>query len=1062
MSFIHWIHIVKCQFKIGRGFAWGMTLMLLSGLPMVAQVSTAHLTAEVVDSTSAHIAGASVRLTNILTGAEERSNTNRQGMFSFPGTLPGTYSLEIECVGFSTVQFTGLVLNVGDNKSYLIKMKVGGVAESITIDASGMTPNSTEAAVSTVVDHSFVANTPLNGRSFQDLISMTPGVSSQTPQAFGAPSGAQGDFSVNGQNPNRNAYSIDGVSADLGVEVPLGHQKFVSSGTLAGTTAIGTTQSLVSIDALQEFRVLTSNYSTEYGRTSGGQFALLTRSGTEHYHGSLYAYDRHSYVDAEDWYLRYYKARDRYPYQQQDFGGTFGGPATVPGVLTRRDKTFFFLSYEGVLVKNPIAPLILFSPSNNEHAPMPVRKLLWLLSSGTVIAVPVANADMTAGINKQSALPGAANSSSARIDHIFSPHLSSFIRYQAAPSRVRSNLGTYMTSRYLDQDTLTLGFTARLTPAVVDEFRLGYGSASSRLNSRQIGYAGYPSGDINSLLGIPSRQAVSADFFLHYAGAGDAEVKSDSASGNLHQWNLHNTLFLQKSHHLVMIGLDGRNFVSTVHPPELTVEADFFSSQAVMSNSASALSITRTLPASPAFHQYAAFLQDEWHAAKSITVSAGLRWDVAPAPHGSHGADAYTALGDVARPSTLSLAPRGTPLWNTGWFDLAPRVGAAWLANPHAGRELVIRAGGGVYFDASNRSAIPAFSALGFSSTLSVQDAPVPVTEALLVQSTQSTQVGAPYTHALVYAFPRHLAMPYSLQWNLAVEQAIGKSQTITTSYIGSSGRRMQKELRSDVSSSNANFGEVVSISSGFTSSYNATQLKYQRAMAHGLQALVSYTWSHTLDYGSPDSAWAPTYGNSDYDLRHHFEGAGSWSQPPTAFHGIWKQLCARWGIDARFSARSAFPFSPLGNIHADPATGNRYFSGVDLVPGRPLYLYGAQYAGGRVANGGPFASSPAFTLPAATAAGNAPRNILRGYGNYQINIALRHNFELRDKVFLQMRGEAYNILNHPVLGYIDPSLTNALFGHSTLMLNQSFGPSGSLYQPGGPRTLQLSMRLNF
>jgi len=134
----------------------------------------------------------------------------------------------------------------------------------------------------------------------------------------------------------------------------------------------------------------------------------------------------------------------------------------------------------------------------------------------------------------------------------------------------------------------------------------------------------------------------------------------------------------------------------------------------------------------------------------------------------------------------------------------------------------------------------------------------------------------------------------------------------------------------------------------------------------------------------------------------------------------------------------------------------------VNWNPNQPLYLYGSQYPGGRMLNGGPYASNPAFVLPAMGSAGNAPRNMARGFGDNQINVALRREIPLGDRFRIQLRGEAYNLFNHPDFGYVDSSLTDALFGQSTLMLNQSFGPSGSLYEPGGPRSLQISFRLQF
>src|SRR5882757_5384315 len=320
-----------------------------SGIRVSAQVSTATVAGVVQDSSKASIPGASVRLINTQTGAENDATTSHDGGFVLPGVIPGAYTLQIERQGFATTQLRGLLLNVGDNRDLLIRMKVGAVAESVTVDASGLTLNSTDGAVSTVVDRKLAEAVPLNGRNFQDLISMTPGIVTQNPQAAGQRSETQGDFSVNGQRPESNSFFVDGIAADSKGGVLSGHSRAVSTGSAAGATALGTTQSLVSVEALQEFRVLTSSYSAEYGRTPGGQFTFLTRSGTNTPHGSLFYNFRSNVFDAIDWFAEHgATGAGDYgnSFSQNNFGGALGAPVILPGVYNGRDKTFFFSSYE--------------------------------------------------------------------------------------------------------------------------------------------------------------------------------------------------------------------------------------------------------------------------------------------------------------------------------------------------------------------------------------------------------------------------------------------------------------------------------------------------------------------------------------------------------------------------------------------------------------------------------------------------------------------------------------------------------------------------------------------
>ncbi len=232
-------------------------------------------------------------------------------------------------------------------------MKVGDVSE--TVNVTGEEPLINESpAVGTIVDRQFVANIPLNGRSFQSLITLTPGVvtvPSNTNQS--------GQFSVNGQRSSANSFMVDGVSANFGAQ-PLAFGQTSASGNLPGLTTFGTTQSLTSVDALQEFKVQTSTYAAEYGRQPGGQVSIITRSGTNQFHGSIFDYLRNDVFDANDWFANR-AGQAKPPERQNDFGATFSGPVLLPRFgegghqpgYHGRNRTFFFFSYEGLRLDCP-------------------------------------------------------------------------------------------------------------------------------------------------------------------------------------------------------------------------------------------------------------------------------------------------------------------------------------------------------------------------------------------------------------------------------------------------------------------------------------------------------------------------------------------------------------------------------------------------------------------------------------------------------------------------------------------------------------------------------------
>lgn len=1024
----------------------------------------------VQDWTNANIPDASVKLINVQTGTENDSKTSGDGRFILPGVIPGAYTLQIERSGFATTQLNGINLNVGDTKNLLVRLKVGSVAESVTVDASGLTLNSTDASVSTVVDRRFVGTIPLNGRSFQDLISMTPGIVTQSPQAASQGSGTQGDFSVNGQRPESNAFFVDGVSANINSGLSNSHGGIASSGSTGGSTALGTTQSLVSVDALQEFRVLSSTYSAEYGRTPGGQFTFLTRSATSVMHGSLYTYWRGSVFDAADWFTTVVSPEGSYRYfSQNNFGGTFGTPIKLPGHSYGHDKTFLFLSHEGLLLTQPTPPLFQYTPSLAIQRAGGSTSTVFKYFPSPNITGEIKDATgkpsglSLLGYSLAESLPALLNSTNARLDHNFSPKFSMFFRYGNTPSYSKTLQLSSLTDNQVRSQTFTLGVTTQLTARMSNDFRLGLiGNNSSVTIKTSPGdnYSDYVSEQLNRDIGFPANSGLTrANVFIHVAGAGDSAINTDSSVASLNEWNLRDTFGFQVRNHLLKFGIDERHISSTINPAPLSIQADFFSRDSMLNSIASDFAITNSSPANPLLNQFSAFAQDEWRASRALTLSVGLRWEVNSPPRGSNGLNAYTAIGNIAFPSSLTMAPRGTPLWHTGWFNFAPRFGAAWMLDSRPDREMIVRAGAGVFFDTGDRPALQAFTAAGFSTTKYFKDAPLPVTA---TQVDFSNMPPSPSINSNTFAFPAHLQLPYSVQWDIAAEKALGRNQAFTISYVGAHGDRLLQEQRRTVRPTNPNFGDVTFFPGGLTSNYQSLQTKFQRTISHGVQALVSYTWAHALDYGSTDPAYPLTYGNSDLDVRHNLEAALSWDLPRPA-RNLWlRYFLGNWGLDGRLIARTAYPVTLLGNLFSDPVTGTRYYNGVDLQPNRPFYQHGSEYPGGRIINGGSNAIDPAFVLPDGVAAGDAPRNITRGFDAVQANLAIRREMPIFERLTVQLRAETFNVLNHPNFGYIDPSLSDNLFGQSTKMLNQSFGPTGSLYQQGGPRSIQFSFKAIF
>lgn len=1037
-------------------------LLLLLSLRAVAQVSTATVVGTVQDTSSAAIPDAELKLMNEQTGTENNSKTGGDGRFVLTGILPGSYRLWIQRNGFATTQLSGITLNIGDTRNFLVRLKIGPVTESVTVDASGIAPNTNDASVATVVDRRFVNTVPLNGQSFQDLISMTPGIVTQTPQAAGQGSGEPGDFSVNGQSPGANSFYIDGVSVNLSLGFGQRGSAISNNGSSGGSTALGTTQSLVSIDALQELRVLAANYSAEYGRTPGGQFTFVTRSGTEHFHGTFFGMWRGYQIDASDPFQSYYPNQDiNHKFAQYDLGGTVSGPVLLPKTPYKVDKTFFFISFERLKLTQQHPVFLSFAPSYDVqlHAVSASRYLGYFVGPSSRYELPTPDGHLSglsfASVGFGDPQPAGLSTASLRIDHTFTPKLSAFTRFGDTPSN--SSQGPTQSQIFTNRirtQTMTLGVNYQASSKINYELRFGIArnrlSTVPNLNSFGVHF--------NQIFGLSDDcPGMTASVTIDVVGVGGSHVSSDCDSSLIAQWNLRNTLSIQSGQHLLRFGFDQRHLDSRFTPPALSVYAYLFDRKSMIDGIPSEITISKNETAHPVLNQFSAFVQDEWRPSHSLTLSLGLRSEANLAPHASDGKDAYTAIGDVANPSTLAIASRGTPLWTGSWFNFAPRLGLAWLVGSRPERELVLRVGTGVFFDTGDRQAFRAFTAAGFHSTTVLENTPVPLTPDLLASAVATTSLA----HSTAFVFPRHLQLPYSLQWDVALEKALGRNQTLTASYIGSHGARLLEEQRRYVAPMNPQLGNISYFPNGITANYQSLQVKFQRSIAQGVQALTSYTWAHSLDYGSTDPAFPLIYGNSDYDVRHNVEGAVSWDLPqPRGLASSY--VFGRWGIEGRLIARTAFPVTLLGNRLIDPVTGERYYSGVDRIAHRPLYIDDSQYPAGRIFNGGNNATNPAFVLPQDGGAGDAPRNMVRGFDAAQVNIGVRKVIPIYDRFTIQFKGEIFNLLNHPNYGYIDPALTNLLFGQATRTLNQSFGGSGALYQQGGPRSVQLGFRLVF
>jgi hypothetical protein len=1027
-----------------------------------AQTTNATVTGQITDQSGRLVPGAAVVFTNINTSVPYTAQTNGEGIYSLPAVQPGVYRANITKDGFKSIVKPDIELHVQDQVSINFALQIGSVSETITVEAGGLYINTTDGSVSTVVDQSYIQNMPLNGRSFQDLILLTPGVVTQTPQ-LGPVSqlGATGEFSVNGQRPESNYYTVDGVSANVGAAPGISMTGTAgASGSVAAATALGTTQALVSVDDLQEFRVQSSTYSAEYGRNPGGQFAFETKSGTNQWHGTAYDYLRNGVFDANDWFNDYLGVLEP-SLRQNDFGGTFGGPVDIPALYEGKSRTFFFVSYEGLRLDQPQAATVTYVPDATLRAttPAPLQQVL--------NAFPVANGadDVATGVAQFKSSwsdPSSLNSTSVRLDHAVNAKLTLFFRFSDTPSSAGiresgsfANPAEYNSSEYASR-TYTAGANSMFTSHVSNEFRFNYSSnhvvESQVINS----FGGNTPVDLAQLSGVgPSAQIA----ILLFLGSNDVGIEQTQLSGVQRQWNLVDTVVLAVGRHQLKFGVDYRRLTPTSINFNPANDYLYFGTSAVQSNSGLAIADSYA-PAFPLYTNFSAFAQDEWRVTPRLSVSLGLRWEVNPAPGVTQGLKPYAIEG--TDPTTATLAPQGTPLWKTTWGNFAPRFGVAYVLRDSPKYETVIRGGAGIFYDTGQQLASTGFEGPGFSAG-SVIPGSFPLPAAAAAPPIVNPPV-PPYNVA-VYVFPSHLQLPYTVQWNASIAQALGKPQVLTVSYIGSHAARLLEQAEI----SNPNASAFFLNKNGLTSDYDALQIQFQRRLSQGLTALASYTWSHCIDYGSQDYFFPYQRGDCDFDIRHNLSAAFSYTVPNVGQNGFLRAVLHHWGLDDRFTARTGFPVTLQGTTMIDPATGQSFNSGLDLVPGEPVYVYGSEcaavYDNGLTCPGGRAINPNAFSLPA-SGLGDAPRNFTEGFGAWQMDLAVRRDFPIYENLKLQFRAEAFNVFNHPNFGTINatycPPGPTCTFGQATGTLASTLGILSPLYQQGGPRSMQFALKLIF
>jgi hypothetical protein len=982
-----------------------LLLCLAALTPLNAQNYTL-VTGIIQDASGASAPACLVSVVNEDTGFRRVTQSQSDGGYVVSSLQPGVYKITVRKEGFRTAIRFGVRLNPSQSSRVDFRLVVGSVQETVTVEGATPLLNTEDASVGTLVGRDEIERLPLNGGVLLGLLQLAPGVV-VTP----ATRGEAGQFTVAGQRPNTNAFLVDGVSANSGVSG--GGLPAQSTGAaLPGMTAFGSLDGLLSRDALLEARVQTSTTVPEFGRLPGAQISLSSRSGSNQLHGSLFSGLRNELLDANDWFANQH-GDGRASLRLQDFAATLGGPL-------RRNRTFFFLSYEGMRLSQPFVwrqPVPTLAARDGASAW--VQPVLSLFPEPNGPGLGNDLAQWTAGISRPSRL----DTGGARLDHAISSRLTAFARYSDSPSSTEFG-GSPVNFLDVRSRSVTLGLNFRARPDLLFDLRLN--ASSAKANSHW-----EPPGSASLLVCFqlvgPSSNCDSLER-LSIAGVGQV-VTGPEGRRSQSQYEVNQTAGWNHGAHSVQFGA---SYVRLA-----PVRRDAAGAVSVLANNLNDLADTHTVwfanspavSASAVMKEISIFAEDTWRATTRLTLTYGLRWEISPAPQSNLPANFVDPLGNPA----TSLQP----IWQSTYANLAPRLGLAF--RPTSSGRTVIRAGAGFYLDSS----------LSLATDL-VNGGPLNVAQ-------YGSGRNGIFSTQLRFGFPQNLHLPLVKQWNFSLEHALDDRNVVSIGYIGSSGRDL---IRREIGGLGSTATDWYAVATNHGSSdYHSLQAQYRRRLSRGIQALASYAWSHSIDNSSTDAGlyWAGSgltpaqdRASSDFDVRHSLTAGFTYQIPRGG-----------WALDGMFHERTGFPVNVM---NAEQYTGISFENifRPNLAFGQPVWIGDSSAPGGRRINTAAFQAAPGSVQ------GNLGRNALSGFGMSQVDLALRRDFSLGERRSLQLRIEAFNALNHP--NFADPIrfLASPLFGQSPSMLNLMLGTGspGSglapLFQGGGPRSLQIALRFSF
>jgi len=870
-----------------------------------AQVAGGTLSGTITDPSGREVPQAQIVIKNLATGVEKTVTTNTDGFYTAVNLLPGEYQVTISAAGFNTEVKTDITMNVGAQQTFDLALHVGTVSHTVKVTTDAPAIQLTSSEISATVNATTVRELPLNGRSWTDLAALQPGVDTiQTQPSFatGSDRGNRGfgqQLTISGARPQQNNYRLDGVSLN---DYANGAPGSVLGGNLG-------------VDAIQEFSVLTSNYSAEYGKTSGGVVNAITRSGTNGFHGSAYEFLRNSALDAANFFENA-GGIPKAPFKRNQFGGAIGGPII-------KNHTFFFVDYEGIRQSKGIA--------NHNFVPSPAARAGLLCSNppGPDPANPCTPTQLQPGPNTDAngvdlqvknyfalyPLPNGGllgngdtglftfsgqqivteNFVTTRIDHKFSDKDSLFgtYLYDKTPYSSPDSFGNVQLNTLSSRQIVAVEETHSFKPTFVNAVRFGYNH--EYVNNDSSVSAINPAAALTSLGAFPGRNAA----VVNVTGLSSMTGGVGGLPTYLYGWNSfqgYDDAFWTKGTHTVKFGAAFERMMlqatALTDPNGIWTFADI---QSFLKNAPSKFAGGIASSLSPRnFRQniFGAYVQDDWRWKPNLTLNLGVRYEMATVPTETNGklinlrniGDPLPVCGAVVS----GCASSGALFSNPTLRNFEPRIGFAW--DPFHNGKMAVRGGAGLFdvlplpyqFILLETQATPFFQYTSVNNT-SAGSFPSGIPSPPPANKLRST---------FVDSNPKR---NYVTQWNLNVQYQLTSSLAAMVAYVGSRGVHQpfrvdeadlviptklpsgaylwpQVDINGNLTSGpnagsapstiNPNFGSIRGMFYQGRSYYNALELQLAKRLSHGFQMQGTYTWGKNIDTNSATLA-GDAFGNS-------------------------------------------------------------------------------------------------------------------------------------------------------------------------------------------------------